>query len=132
MKTAVILKMVNDAMFAMVSSCSARVAVRGDRCLGGQFPCAQVHYGIFFTIVDVQIDGWGVFFGNEKGFDVGINIRHRRIRYFQPQPLTTMVFLARRHQRHLCHCMHTVGPRSAHPRARAPSIHHGRCLCALV
>ena len=100
MKTAVVLKMVDDAMFAMVSSCSARVAVRGDRCLGGQFLYAPMYYGVFFTIVDVQIGGWGVFFGDEKGFDVGINIRHRRIRYFQPQPLTTMVFSARRHQRH--------------------------------
>ena len=27
----------------------------------------------FFTIVDVQIGGWGVFFGKEKGFYVGIN-----------------------------------------------------------
>ena len=48
----------------------------------------------FFTIVDVQIDGWGVFFGDEKGFYVGINMSRCRIWYFQPQPLTTMVSLA--------------------------------------
>ena len=66
--------MVDDTMFFMVSSCSARVAVRADRCLGAQFSCAQVHYGVFFFIVDVQIGGWGVFFGEEKGFYVGINI----------------------------------------------------------
>ena len=67
-------------MFAMVSSCSARVAVRGDQCLGGQFACAQVHYGIFFTIVHVKKVGCGVFFGDEKGFNLGISTRHRRIR----------------------------------------------------
>ena len=47
MKTAVVLKKVDDAMFAMVSSCSARVAVRADRCLGGQFLYAPMYYGIF-------------------------------------------------------------------------------------
>ena len=65
--------MVDDAMFSMVSSCSARVAVRADQSLGGQFSCAQVHYGVFFSIVDVQIGGWGVFFGEEKRIYVGIN-----------------------------------------------------------
>jgi hypothetical protein len=73
MNTAVVQKMVDDAMFAMVSSSHARVAVRADRCLAGQFACAQVHYGVFFFIVDLQIDGWGVFFGEEKGFYVGIS-----------------------------------------------------------
>jgi len=85
MKTAVVQRMVNDAVFAMVSSCSARVAVQADRCLGGQFACAQVHY-VFCTIVDVKKVGCGVFFGDEKGFNLGISTRHRRIRYFQPQP----------------------------------------------
>jgi hypothetical protein len=40
---------------------------------GGQFACAKMYYGIFVTIVDLQIGGWGVFFGKEKGFHVGIN-----------------------------------------------------------
>ena len=59
--------MADDAMFAMVSSCPARVAVRADRCLGGQFSCAPMYYGVYFPIVDVQNGGRGVFFGDEKG-----------------------------------------------------------------
>ena len=73
MKMAVFLRMVDDAIFAMVSSCSARVAVCEDQCLGGQFACAKMYYGVFFTIVNLQIGGWGVFFGDEKRIYVGIN-----------------------------------------------------------
>ncbi len=43
-----------------------------------------------------------------------------------------MVFPTWRHHGHWCHCIHTVSPRLAHPRALAPSIHHGRRHCALV
>ena len=67
MKNSVVWRMADDAMFAMVSSCPAQVAVRADRCLGGQFSCAPMYYGVYFPIVDVQIGGWGVFFGDEKG-----------------------------------------------------------------
>ena len=40
-------------MFAMGSSSPDRVASRADRCLGGQFACAPMCYGVFSTIVDV-------------------------------------------------------------------------------
>ena len=56
MKIAVVLRMVDDAMFAMVSSSHDRVAVRADRCLGGQFAFAPMYYGVFLTIVDVTND----------------------------------------------------------------------------
>ena len=50
-----------------------------DRCLGGQFACALMCYGVFSTIVDVTNGclggGCGVCFGDEKGFNVGINIK---------------------------------------------------------
>ena len=46
-------------MFAMVSSCRDRVASRADRCLGGQFACAPMYYGVFLTIVDVTNGGCG-------------------------------------------------------------------------
>jgi hypothetical protein len=36
-------------MFAMGSSSPDRVASRADRCLGGQFACAQMCYGVFST-----------------------------------------------------------------------------------
>ncbi len=66
-------------MFAMGSSCPDRVAPRADRCLGGQFACAPMCYGVFSTIVDVTNGclggGCGVCFGDEKGFHVGINIK---------------------------------------------------------
>jgi len=62
-------------MFAMGSSSPGRVAPRADRCLGGQFACAPIYYGVFSTIVDVTNDCWGkvcgVCFGNEKGFNIG-------------------------------------------------------------
>ncbi len=65
-------------MFAMVSSSSNRVAPQADWCLGGQFACAQAHYSMFWTIVDVKNSclggGCSVYFGNEKGFHVGFNI----------------------------------------------------------
>ena len=31
-----------------------------------------MYYGVYFPIVDVQNGGWGVIFGDEKGFYVGI------------------------------------------------------------
>ncbi len=55
MKTVVVLRMVDDAMFAMVSSCSVQVAVRADRCLGGQFLCAAMYYGVFVVMVDMSL-----------------------------------------------------------------------------
>ena len=66
MKIAVVQRMVDDDMFAMVSSCHDRVAVRADRSLGGQFACVQVHYGVFFTIVDVKKVGCGCFSAMRK------------------------------------------------------------------
>ncbi len=70
-------------MFAMVSSSLDRVAPRADRCLGGQFACAQVHYPMFWTIVDVRNGclggGCSVCFGVEKGFHVGFNLNYRRV-----------------------------------------------------
>jgi hypothetical protein len=66
-------------MFAMGSSSRDRVAPRADRCLGGQFACAPMYYGVFSTIVDVTNGclggGCGVCFGDEKGFNVEFNIR---------------------------------------------------------
>jgi hypothetical protein len=66
-------------MFAMVSSCNCRVAPRADQCLGGQFACAQVHYAMVWTIVDVTNGclggGCSVCFGDEKKFHVGFNIK---------------------------------------------------------
>ncbi len=64
-------------MFAVVSSSPDRVAPRAGRCLGGQFACAQVHYSMFWTIVDVRNGclggGCSVCFGDEKGFRIGFN-----------------------------------------------------------
>jgi hypothetical protein len=40
-------------------SSPGRVAPRADRCLGGQFACALVYYGVFSTIVDVSNSGSG-------------------------------------------------------------------------
>ena len=66
-------------MFAMGSSSSEQVAARADRCLGGQFACAPMYYGVFSTIVDTtQVclgGGCGVCFGDEKGFHIGFNIK---------------------------------------------------------
>jgi hypothetical protein len=87
------LKKSNDIMFIMVSSSCFQVAPRADGCLGGQLACAVMYYGVFSTIVNITKGGCGRCFGNEKGFNVGINRRLRRVRYFPPQPLTTMVFL---------------------------------------
>ncbi len=44
-------------MFAMGSSSPVRVAPRADRCLGGQFACSPMYYGVFSTIVDVVVGG---------------------------------------------------------------------------
>ena len=46
-------------MFAMGSSSPERVAHRADRCLGGQFACAPMYYGVFSAIVDVTNGGCG-------------------------------------------------------------------------
>jgi len=46
-------------MFAMGSSSPGRVAPRADQCLGGQFACAPMYYGVFLTIVDVTNGGCG-------------------------------------------------------------------------
>ncbi len=66
-------------MFAMGSSSPERVAPQADRCLGGQFACAPMYYGVFSTIVDTtQVclgGGCGVRFGDKKGFHVGFNIQ---------------------------------------------------------
>ncbi len=91
-----------------------------------------MYYWVFSTIVNITKGGCGCCFGNKKGFYVGINRRLQRVRYFPPQPLTTMVFQTWWHHGHWCHCIHTVGPCLAHPRAPASSIHHGWRCCALV
>ncbi len=54
-------------MFAMGSSSPGGVAPQADRCLGGQFACAPVYYGVFSTIVGVTNGGFGCCFGDEKG-----------------------------------------------------------------
>ena len=51
--TAADFKKGNIIMFALGSSCPDRVAPRADPCLGGQFACAPMCYGVFSTIVDV-------------------------------------------------------------------------------
>ncbi len=126
------LKKGNNIMFIMVSGCCFQVAPQADGGLGGQLACAGMYYGVFSTILNITKGGCGCCFGDEKGFNVGINIRLRRVRYFPPQPLTTMVFPTWQHHRHWCCRIHTVGPHSGNPRARTPSIHHGQCRCALV
>jgi hypothetical protein len=77
--TAADLKKGNIIMFTMVSSCPEQVLPRADRCLGGQFDCAPMYYAMFWTIVVVTKGclegGCGVCFGNEKGFNVGFNIK---------------------------------------------------------
>ncbi len=69
----------NIIMFAMGSSSPGRVAPKADRCLGGQFACAPMYYGVFLVIVNVTngcLGGCcGVCFGDEKGFHVGFNIK---------------------------------------------------------
>ena len=55
--TAANFKKGNIIMFAMGSSCPGQVAPRADRCLGGQFACAPMYYGVFWTIVDVTNGG---------------------------------------------------------------------------
>jgi hypothetical protein len=57
--TAVDFKKGDIIMFAMGSSCRDRVASRADRCLGGQFVCAPMCYGVFLTIIDVTNGGCG-------------------------------------------------------------------------
>ena len=72
---------------------------------------------ILFTIVDFTNGDWGVLFWQRERLILG----YRRIRYFQPHRSLTMVFPKWRHHWHWCHRTHTVGPRLAHPRVRAPS-----------
>ena len=96
--TAAELKKGDIIMFAMGSSSPDRVASRADRCLGGQFACAcaPISYLMFSTIVDVTNGGRGCCFGDEKGSRKGFTkeliFGSCRVRYFHPQPLTTMVF----------------------------------------
>jgi hypothetical protein len=54
-------------MFAMGYSSPDQVAPRADRCLGGQFACASMYYGVFSTIVDVTNGGCWCWFGDKKG-----------------------------------------------------------------
>ncbi len=86
------LKKGNDIMFIMVSSSRSQVPPRADGGLGGELACAAMYYGVFSTIANITKGGCGCCFGDEKGFNVGIKIRLRRVRYFPPQLLTTMVF----------------------------------------
>ncbi len=79
-------------MFIMVSSSRFQVATQADGGLEGQFACTPMYYGVFSTIVNITKGRCGCCFGNEKAFNVGIKIRLRRVRYFPPQPRTTMVF----------------------------------------
>ena len=66
--TAADLKKGDIIMFAMGSSSPGRVAPRADRCLGGQFACAPMYYGVFSAIVDVTNNGGcGCCFCDKKG-----------------------------------------------------------------
>jgi hypothetical protein len=77
--TAADLKKGDIIMFAMGSSSPGRVAPRADRCLGGQFACAPMYYGVFSAIVDVKKWWLWVLIWRrervEKRFYVGINFR---------------------------------------------------------
>jgi hypothetical protein len=86
------LKKGDGIMFIMVSSSCFQVATRADGGLGGQLACTTMYYGVFSTIVDITKGGCGCCFGDKKGLNIGINIRLRRVLYFPPQPLTTIVF----------------------------------------
>jgi hypothetical protein len=86
------LKKGNNIMFIMVSSSRFQVAIGADGGLGGQLACAAMYFGVFSTIVNITKGGCGCYFGDEKEFNVGINRRLHRVRYFPIQPLTTMVF----------------------------------------
>ncbi len=70
--TAADFKKGNIIMFAMGSSFPERVALRADGCLGGQFACSPMYYGVFSTIVDVTNGGCGRNIGNEKGSRKGL------------------------------------------------------------
>ncbi len=65
--TAADIKKGDIIMFAMGSSSCDRVASRADRCLGGQFACAPMCYGVFSTIVDVTMVVVGVDSAMRKG-----------------------------------------------------------------
>ncbi len=57
--------------------------------------CRNVLWGVFDQLSISQKPVVGVVLARrkaEKGLNVGINIRLHRAQYFQPQPLTTMVF----------------------------------------
>jgi hypothetical protein len=72
-------KMGDIIMFAMVSSSPNQVPPRVDRCLEGQFACAPMYNPMFSAIVNVTNGcsggGCSVCFGDEKGFNVGFNIK---------------------------------------------------------
>ncbi len=59
-------------MFAMGSSSPGLVAPQADQCLGGQFACAPMYYGVFSTIVGVTNGGCRSWFGDEKGSRKGL------------------------------------------------------------
>ena len=67
--------------YAMWSSSPKRVPPRADRCLGGQFVCAPMYYGVLSTIVNVTNGCWGkvcgVCFGEEKGFNFNIEFNSK-------------------------------------------------------
>jgi hypothetical protein len=83
-------------MFTMVSSSPNQVAPRANRCLGGQFACAPMYYVMFWTIVDATNGclggGLACVLAMRKGFTYDLILNYQRIRYFHPQPRTTMVF----------------------------------------
>ncbi len=68
------LKKSNNIMFIMVSSSCFQVATQADGGIGGQLACAAMYYGVFLTIVNITKGGCGCCFGDEKGFNIGINI----------------------------------------------------------
>jgi hypothetical protein len=87
------LKKGKDIMFIIVPSSRFQLATQAGGGLGGQLACTAIYYGEFLTIVNITQGSCGCCFGNEKGFNVGIDRRLRWVQYFPPQPLTTMVFM---------------------------------------
>ncbi len=91
-----------------MSGSMSRPMLRGSNCL-----CHNVLW-MFLTIINVTEGilwgGCGVHFGNERGFNVGLILSYCRVRYFLPQPQTTMIFLTWGHDGHWYCCIHTVRP----------------------
>jgi len=67
--TAADLKKGNIILFAMGSSSPSRVALRADRCLGGQFACAPMSYLMYLTIAVVDVT---------NGMVVGVDLAMRK------------------------------------------------------